>query len=121
MRRLLRWKVILPTLVLLVVAAVVGVKLYSRSDAAARLVGEKLGTRLGATTQFERLSVGMSSTSLSALRVYEAGAGQASEPILKAGEVDLDVGAVGAARGKDPTEIHFRDAQVLLTSPLESP
>jgi hypothetical protein len=114
MRRLLRWKVVLPTLVLLVVAAVVGVKLYSRSDAAARLVGEKLGTRLGATTRFERLSVGVSSTSLSALRVYEAGAGPASEPILKAGEVDLDVGAVGAARGMDPTEIHFRDAQVLL-------
>ena len=56
----------------------------------------------------------MSNTSLSDLRVYEAGAGPASEPILKAGEVQLDVGAVGAARGKDPTEIHFRDAQVLL-------
>ena len=28
--------------------------------------------------------------------------------------MDLDVGAVGAARGKDPTEIHFRDALVLL-------
>ena len=56
----------------------------------------------------------MSNTSLSDLRVYEAGAGPASEPILKAGDVQLDVGAVGAARGMDPTEIHFRDAQVLL-------
>jgi hypothetical protein len=114
MSRLLRWRVILPAVVLLIVAAVIGIKLYTRSDAAARMVGDKLEARLGATTKFDRLSVGLASTSLSDLRVYEPGSSLSSEPLLAAGEVDVDVGAIGAARGNDPSEIHFRDAQVLL-------
>jgi len=114
MSRLLRWRVIFPAVVLLVVAAVVGIKFYTRSGAAARMVGEKLEARLGAVTKFDRLSVGLSSTSLSDLRVYEPGSSQATEPVLAAGEVDVNVGALGAAGGQDPTEIHFRDAQVLL-------
>ena len=114
MRRLLRWRVVLLAVVLLLLAAVVGIKLYTRSDAAARMVGDRLAARLGATTRFDRLSVGLSSTSLSDMRVYEAGASPSAEPVLTAGEVDVDVGAVGAARGKDPTELHVRDARVLL-------
>ena len=114
MRRLLRWRVIVPAIVVLIAAAALGIRAYTRSGAAARMVSERLEARLGAPTKFERLAVGVSSTSLSALQVYEPGASAAAEPILKAGEVDLDVGAVGAARGQDPTEIHFRDAQVLL-------
>jgi hypothetical protein len=114
MRRLLRWRVVLPIVVAIVVGAIVGVKLYSRSDAVARLVGEKLRAKLGTAAQFDKLSVGVSSTSLSDLKVYEQGADSSSQPFLAAGEVDLNVGAVGAASGKEPTEIHFRDTQVLL-------
>lgn len=114
MRRLLRWRVVLSGLVLLVVAALVGIKVYTRSDAAARMVGERLEARLAAPTRFERLSVGLSSTSLTDLRVYEPGASAAAEPILAAGEVDVDVGALAAVQGKDPSEIRVRDARVLL-------
>jgi hypothetical protein len=114
MRRLLRWRVIVPAVLLLAVVAVVGVMLYTRSGAAARMVGEKLEARLGTTTKFGRLAVGVNSTTLSDLHVFEAGGSAAAEPFLSAGEIDLDVGAVGAARGRDPSEIHFRDAKVLL-------
>src|SRR5947209_19787683 len=47
MRRILRWRVVVPIVLVIVVAAVVGVKLYSRSAAAARMVGEKLQAKLG--------------------------------------------------------------------------
>jgi hypothetical protein len=114
MRRLLRWRVILALTIVLVAVGVGGIWLFSRSDAAARMVSERLEARLGTTTRFERLSVGVSSTRLSELRVYEPGGSLAAEPVLAAGEVDVDVGAVGAAQGKDPTELHVRDARVLL-------
>src|SRR5438876_397369 len=103
MRRLLRWRVIVPAILVLLVVAVVGILLFTRSAAAARMVGEKLEARLGTATKFDRLSVGVNSTTLSDLQVYEAGASAAAEPFLSAGEIDLDVGAVGAARGKDPS------------------
>src|SRR3954470_5259139 len=114
MRRLVRWRVIVPTLVLLVAAAVIGVKLYCRSAAASRLVSEKLEARLGTTTKFSGLSVGISSTNVSDLHVYEQGTEPGAAPFLAAGDVELNVGALGAAAGKQPTEIRFRDAKLLL-------
>ena len=114
MRRLLRWRVILIAAVVLVAVAIGGIWVFTRSDAAARMVSERLEARFGTTTRFERLSVGVSSTKMSELRVYEAGGSLASEPVIAAGEVEVDIGAVGAAQGKDPTELRIRDAQVLL-------
>lgn len=114
MRRLFRWRVLVAAVAVLLAVAVGGVWLYSRSDAAARMVSERLEARLGVPTRFGGLSVGVSSTRMTALRIYEPGASAAAEPVLAAGEVDVDIGAVGAAQGKDPTELHFRDARVLL-------
>jgi hypothetical protein len=114
MRRLVRWRVIVPTVVLLVAAAIIGVKVYTRSDAAARLVSDKLQARLGTVAKFNNLSVGISSTNVSDLHIYEHGAGPNAEPFLAARDVELNVGAIGAASGKEPSEIHFRDVQLLL-------
>ena len=114
MRRLFRWRIILAAAVVLIAVAVGGTWLFTRSDAAARMVNERLEARLGATTKFDKLSVGLSSSRMSALRVYEPGASVAAEPVVAAAEVDVDVGAIGAAQGKDPTELQLRDAHVLL-------
>jgi hypothetical protein len=114
MRRLLRWRVILAAAAVLFAVALGGIWLYSRSDAAARMVRERLEARLGVPTRFDSLSVGLKTTRMTDFKVYESGASLAAEPVLSAGEVDVDVGAVGAAQGKDPTHLRFRDAHVLL-------
>lgn len=115
MRRLLRWRVLLLVVALVLVVGIVGVKLYTRSGFAARLVANKLEAQLGLPIRLGKLDVGLlGNTSVSDLRVYEAGAGADTEPMLAAADVDVNIGAVGAARGKQPSEIHLQDAHVLL-------
>jgi hypothetical protein len=114
MRRLLRWRVLLSALILLVTATLLGAWQFTRSDAAARLVSQKLEERLGTTTHFERLSVGVSSTSVTGLRIYEQGAGADAEPFVAVGEVHLGLSLIDAIRGNSPSAITFRDAHVLL-------
>jgi hypothetical protein len=114
MRRLLRWRFLLSAFVLLLAAALVGGWQFTRSEAAARLVSQKLEERLGTTAQFERLSVGLSSTSVSGLKIYEHGTGPDAEPFVDVGEVNLGLSALGALRGDSPSTITFRDAHVVL-------
>src|SRR5688500_18584190 len=114
MRRLLRWRLALPALLLLALSALSGSWLFTRSEAAARLVTQRLEERLGTAARFDRLSVGVSSTSVSNLKVYEHGTGPDSDPFVSVGEVDLDLSAVGAALGESPNTVRFRDARVLL-------
>src|SRR5262249_6954227 len=70
--------------------------------------------RLGTTAQFERLSVGVTNTSVSGLKIYEHGTPPESEPFVDVGEVKLDLSLLGAIRGDSPSAITFRDAHVLL-------
>jgi len=114
MRRLLRWRVLLSALILLLTAALLGAWQFTRSEAAARLVSQKLEERLGTTAHFERLSVGVSSTSVSGLKIYEQSADQSAEPFVAVGEVQLGLSLLGALQGNSPSAITFRDAHVLL-------
>src|SRR5262245_16429689 len=114
MRRLLRWRLFLSVLVLGLSAVLIGGWQFTRSEAAAQLVCRKLEERLGTTTQFERLSVGVTNTSVSGLKIYEHGTPPESEPFVDVGEVKLDLSVLGAIRGDSPSAITFRDAHVLL-------
>jgi hypothetical protein len=115
MRRLLRWRVALLVPFCLFAAVVLGGWLYTRSDAAAQLVSRKLQERLGTAATFDRLSVGLTSTSVSGLKVFEHGADSASaEPLVSVDRVELDLSALAAATGESPSAITFRDAHVLL-------
>jgi len=113
MRRLLRWRLLLSVFVLALSAVLIGGWQYTRSEAAAQLVSRKLEERLGTTAQFDRLSVGVTNTSVSGLKIYEHGAPNA-EPFVDVGEVKLDLSLLGAIRGESPSAITFRDAHVLL-------
>jgi hypothetical protein len=115
MRRLLRWRIALLAAFLVLSASVFGGWLYTRSEAAARLVSRKLEERLGTAAQFDRLNVGLSQTSVSGLKVYEPGADKAAaEPFVSVNQVDLDLTALQAATGESPSAITFKDANVLL-------
>jgi hypothetical protein len=103
MRRLLRWRLALPVLLLLLVLPVFGVWLYTRSDAAAQLVTRRLEERLHTAARFDRLAVGLTTTSVTGLKVYESGSDEAAEPFVSAGEVELDLSAFGAAAGESRT------------------
>jgi len=78
------------------------------------LVSQKLEERLGTTAHFERLSVGVSSTSVSGLKIYEQGAEANAEPFVAVGEVELGLSLIDALQGNSPSAIRFRDAHVLL-------
>ncbi|MBO0698456.1 MAG: hypothetical protein J2P46_08685, partial [Zavarzinella sp.] len=114
MRRLLRWRLALPVLFLLLALPVFAGWVYTRSEAAAQLVTRKLEERLHTNARFDKLSVGLTSTSVHGLKVYEAGTGTESDPFVAAGEVELDLSALGAAAGDSPQTVRFRDAHVLL-------
>ena len=89
MRRLLRWRLILPGLLFILTVALVGGWQFTRSKAAARLVSQKLEDRLGTTAEFDRLSVGLTSTSVSGLKIFEQGSEPNAEPFVAVGEVNL--------------------------------
>src|SRR5262245_651261 len=114
MRRLLRWRVLVSTLIVLIALGVFGAWQFTRSQVAARLVSQRLEERLGTTAHFEQLSVGVSSTSVSGLKIYEQGTGADVEPFVAVGEVQLGLSLFGALRGDSPSAISFRDAHVLL-------
>ncbi len=111
MKRLLRWYIALPAI------AVIGficVHLYLRSDTAAVLVREKLEESLGTSAQFESMSVGLTESSVSSLKLYEKDSGPGSEPFLTSKRVDVDIASVGAIRGKSPKSMRFQEPRVLL-------
>src|SRR5215207_8586076 len=112
--RLPRRRIVLLTVGLLLVGVVVGAWLYTRSAAANRLVTRKLEERLGTNVQIEQLKVGLGSTSVEGLRVYEYEAATGTDPVISVGGVDLDVSALGAAAGAMPSNVTLRDARVLL-------
>jgi hypothetical protein len=114
MRRLLRRRFVLPALVLGVATALVGAWLYSRSESAALLVQQKLEERLGAVARFDRMSVGLSGTTVSGLKLYERDNGTDSEPFISVGEAEVDVAAVGAVLDRSPSLIRLNNAHVLL-------
>src|SRR5262249_37194731 len=93
---------------------ILGAWQFTRSETAARLVSDRLEERLGTTAEFDRLSIGFSSTSVSGLRIYEHGPAAEAEPFVSVGDVNLSLSLLGALRGASPSDIHFRDAQVVL-------
>ena len=112
--RLPRRRTVLLTTALLLVGVAVGGWVYVRSPAAGRLVARKLEQRLGTNVQIGQLDVGIGSTSVADLRVYEYQAPTGADPVIRVGAVDLDVSAVGAAAGAMPSNVTLRDARVLL-------
>src|SRR5262249_58026813 len=84
------------------------------SEAAARIVARKLEEQFGTPVQFDRLSVGVTGSSVSGLRVYERGADPTGDPFLAVGTADVDVSAIGVARGAGPSLVRLQDAHVLL-------
>src|SRR5262249_22450661 len=114
MRRLLCWRVALTALGLLLAAGLIGGWLLLRSEAAARIVARKLEEQFGTPVQFDRLSVGVTGSSVSGLRVYERGADPTGDPFLAVGTADVDVSAIGVARGPGPSLVPVQDAHVLL-------
>src|SRR5262249_59619502 len=81
---------------------------------AARIVARKLEEQFGTPVQFDRLSVGVTGSSVSGLRVYERGADPTGDPFLAVGTADVDVSAIGVARGAGPSLVRLQDAHVLL-------
>ena len=114
MRRLLRWQRLLPAIGILLLLAFATARFYSRSDSAARLVQEKLQARLGVTAEFDRMSVGITETSVEGLRIHEREAPPEMAPFVSVGQPDLDIASIGAIRGASPKSIRFHDAAVLL-------
>jgi hypothetical protein len=112
--RLPRRRTVLLTVALLLVGTVVGGWLYTRSAAATRLVSRKLEERLGTNVQIEKLDVGMGSTSVEGLKVYEYQAPTGADPVISVGAVNLDVSAFGAATGAMPSNVTLHDARVFL-------
>lgn len=112
--RLFRRRNILIATGLLLIGVIGGGWLYTRSDAAARLVSRKLEERLGTTARIDKLSVGLGSTTVEGLRVYEYAAAGDADPVIAVAAVDLNVSALGAATGAMPSAVALTDARVLL-------
>jgi hypothetical protein len=113
MRLLLRRRIVVPVFILFAAIGACGWVL-SRSEIAHRLVERKLEERLGASAQFESVSVGITGTTVANLQLNERGSGADSTPFLTVGQVDFNVGVVGALLDKGPSTITLRDASVLL-------
>ena len=113
MRHLLQRRFSLLALGLLAAAVATGWFL-SHSALAGRLIERKLEDRLGTTVDFDRASVGIAGVSIENFRLRERNAGADAAPFLTVGNVDMNVGAVGAIFDKSPLTIRLRDARVLL-------
>src|SRR4026207_343827 len=96
MRRLLRPRLIFSTLAIAVLATIAGTWLYTQSNAATRTVEQKLEDRLGTVVRFESLSVGVTGTTISQVRIHERDTGEETEPFVTVRKVDLDLNALAA-------------------------
>src|SRR5262245_50804136 len=102
-----RWRRRLAILGVLVVVALVALRFYLRSDAAARLVASELGEILETTVSIEALDgkiVGH--TSALGVKLFDGGD---DRPYLEAEKVVVDVSlarAAGGARLPDKIDIH---------------
>ncbi|HKB03100.1 MAG TPA: hypothetical protein VKD90_12820, partial [Gemmataceae bacterium] len=114
MRRLFRRRIVLSAIALLLLTGLAGCWLYCHSDAAASLVARKLEEQFGTPVRVDSLSIGVSGTSATGIRVYEHGTDPTGQPFLAVGSADVDVSAVGAATGAMPSALHLRDAHVVL-------
>lgn len=114
MRRLLRRRVVVSALAIALLAAFAGAWLYTKSDAAKQSVQQELEERLGTTVRFDGLTVGLTGTTISDVRIHERDAGAESEPFVSIRDVDLDISAFGAVLDRDVKSVRLHDAHVLL-------
>ena len=69
-----RWKIALAVVLTGMVALVVGVVILLNSPCAARQAAQTLGAKLGGRVEIDAVSVGLSGTTVTGVRVFEPGA-----------------------------------------------
>jgi translocation and assembly module TamB len=110
-----RWKIALAVVLTGMVALAVAMVSLLNSPIAARQAARILGSKLGARVEIDAVSVGLSGTTVTGVRVFEPGALPDAIPLLKVASIEADTSLGSLATGAVmPHSVVIRDPALRL-------
>ncbi|HJZ54342.1 MAG TPA: hypothetical protein VKE74_05265 [Gemmataceae bacterium] len=110
-----RWKIVLAVVLTGMIILVVGAVILLNSSLVARKAARILSDKLGARVEIDAVSVGLSGTTVTGVRVFEPGAPPGAVPLLAVQAVEADVSLCSLVTGRiTPRSVVIRNPAVRL-------
>src|SRR5215813_4062669 len=110
-----RWRIVLAVVLTGMIILVVGAVILLNSPFAARKAAQILSDKLGARVEIDAVSVGLSGTTVTGVRVFERGALPGAVPLLAVRAVEADVSLCSLVTGRvAPRSVVIRNPVVRL-------